>query len=216
MPDRISSGTKKVPIPKSRVDETAATKSGVSREDAEVVQRILEGDAAGFDTLYSKYERRIYFFALKRLGNPFDAEDVTQEVFLQVLRGLHKFEGRSTLLTWMFGIAHNQVCRRFRRVGPDRVSLDSEEICNLSGDVLPVDERIDFVRILRNCSRIVEEKVTPQQQEAFTLRYIENHSTKQIAEEMGKSAQAIKISLYRTRKTLANHNRDLQLILMTA
>lgn len=198
------------------MDEAAVTKPGVSREDAEIVRRILDGDTAGFDSLYSKYERRIYFFALKRLSSPFDAEDITQEVFLQVLRGLQKFEGRSSLLTWMFGIAHNQICRRFRRVGADRVSLDSEEIRNLGDDELSADQRLDFVRILRNCSRVVEEKVTPQQQEAFALRYIENHSTKEIAEEMGKSTQAIKISLYRTRKTLVSYNRDLQMILMTA
>ena len=201
---------------KSRVSETAISARVVSQEDAELIETILAGGAEGFDTLYSKYERRLYFYALKRLGNSFDAEDVTQEVFLQVLRGLNKFEGRSTLLTWMFGIAHNQVCRRFRRRGPERSPLDSAEIGEIANEGVPTDQRLDFVRVLRNCSRVIDEKVTPQQQRAFELRYIKNHSTKEIAKEMGKSTQAIKISLHRTRRTLVDHNRDLNALLMTA
>ena len=203
-------------MPESGVYETAVTKSGVSQADAELIESILAGGDEGFETLYSRYERRIFYYALKRLGNPFDAEEITQEVFLQVLRGLDRFEGRSTLLTWMFGIAHNQICRRFRRRAPERASIDSDEIRDLSDDSIPADQRIDFVRVLRNCSRVVEEKVTPQQQEAFMLRYIENYSTREIAEEMGKSTQAIKISLHRTRRTLVDSNRDLNVLLMTA
>ena len=119
MPQQSVSQTASTPTPTAIVNETAPTRSGVSPEDAALIKSVLAGADGGFDTLYSRYERRIYYYALKRLGSPFDAEDITQEVFLQVLRGLSKFEGRSTLLTWMFGIAHNQVCRRYRRRGPD-------------------------------------------------------------------------------------------------
>ncbi|MCP5041040.1 MAG: RNA polymerase sigma factor [bacterium] len=182
-------------------------------DDARLVRDILAGEDAAFVELYERYERRIYFFALKRMSDPSDAEDVTQEVFLQVFRGLSKFEGRSTLLTWMFGIAHNQICRRYRRRRPICASLDSDEVDRLSCDETPADQQIDFVRILRNCSRVLEEKVPQQQREAFEQRYIENRSTREIAENMGKSPQAIKISLFRTRRTLADNNRKLPQVL---
>ena len=68
---------------------------------------------------------------LKRLGDAVEAEDVTQEVFLQTYRSLGSYQGRSTLLTWMFGIAHNQVRRRFRRKAPSLVRLDDVDTLEL-------------------------------------------------------------------------------------
>ena len=177
--------------------------------DARLVREILAGNDSAFVELHDLYERRIYFFALKRMSDPSDAEDVT----LQVFRGLDKFEGRSSLLTWMFGIAHNQICRRYRRRQAMLHTLDSEEVNGIASGETPADQRTDFVRILRNCSRVLEEKVPEQQREAFELRYLENLSTREIAQEMGKSPQAVKISLFRTRRTLAENNRKLPSVL---
>jgi len=184
-----------------------------AEDDARLVREILAGRDEAFIELHQRYERRIYFFALKRMSDAEEAEDVTQEVFLQVFRGLAKFEGRSTLLTWMFGIAHNQICRRYRRKRPVSISMDSDEVGRIASDQVPVDQKTDFVRILRNCSRVLDEKVPEPQREAFEQRYIENRSTREIAESMGKSPQAIKISLFRTRRTLAEHNRKLPSVL---
>ncbi|MFP8870483.1 MAG: sigma-70 region 4 domain-containing protein, partial [Myxococcota bacterium] len=72
---------------------------------------------------------------------------------------------------------------------------------------------LDFVRILRNCSRVLEEKVPDQQRETFELRYLENKSTREIAQKLGRSPQAVKISLFRTRRTLAENNRKLSSVL---
>ena len=193
---------------------TTMTRETASPEDdARLVREILAGKDEAFIELYERYERRIYFFALKRMSDSSDAEDVTQEVFLQVFRGLSKFEGRSSLLTWMFGIAHNQVCRRYRRRRPMVQSLESDEVNELTSGETPADRKTDFVRILRNCGRVLEEKVPEQQRKAFELRYVENQSTREIAENMGKSPQAIKISLFRTRQTLSDNNRKLPYVL---
>jgi RNA polymerase sigma-70 factor (ECF subfamily) len=189
------------------------TRKTAQLDDAHLIRGILAGDDRAFEELCANYERRIYFFALKRMRDPSDAEDVTQEVLFQVFRGLSKFEGRSSLLTWMFGIAHNQICRRYRRRQPIVLSLDSDEVSALASGETSADRKTDFVRILRNCSRVLDEKVPDQQREAFELRFIENYSTREIAESMGKSPQAIKISLYRTRRTLAGNNRKLQQVL---
>jgi RNA polymerase sigma-70 factor (ECF subfamily) len=182
-------------------------------DDARLIEGILSGEAESFDALYRRYERRIFYFALKRLGDRQEAEDVTQEVFLQVHCGLSRYEGRSTLLTWMFGIAHNQVCRRFRRKSPKTISLDVSDVHDLSSDAPSAERQTDIVRVLRNCSRVLDEKVSPDQKAVFNLRYVDNHSTRSIAEELGKSTQAVKISLFRTRRTLADHNRELGVLL---
>jgi RNA polymerase sigma-70 factor (ECF subfamily) len=182
-------------------------------EDTRLIREILSGKDAAFAELCERYERRIYYFALKRMKDVSDAEDVTQEVLLQVFRGLAKFEGRSSLLTWMFGIAHNQICRHYRRRRPAGISLDSDEIHNLASSETSADRLVDMVRVLRNCGRVLDEKVPEQQRKAFDLRYVENRSTREISEVLGKSPQAVKISLFRTRRTLADHNHNVLSVL---
>ncbi|MDX1648873.1 MAG: RNA polymerase sigma factor, partial [Myxococcota bacterium] len=86
--------------------------------DAEMVAAILAGSRQHFDLLYEAYFPRVYRFALKRLRDPSEAEDVTQEVFVTVFQSLQSYQGNSSLLVWIFGITRNKVNRRFRGVGP--------------------------------------------------------------------------------------------------
>ena len=65
--------------------------------DEEIVARVLSGDREAFDLLYETYFPRVYRFALKRLRDPAEAEDVTQEVFMTVHRVLGSFQGNSSL-----------------------------------------------------------------------------------------------------------------------
>jgi RNA polymerase sigma-70 factor (ECF subfamily) len=84
--------------------------------DCEFVEQILKGDRKAFELLYETNFRRIYRFALHRLGDAGEAEDVTQEVFLTVIKALPSFQGTSSLLVWMFGITRNKANRyRMRR-----------------------------------------------------------------------------------------------------
>lgn len=192
---------------------TMPSVSASENADAELISRILAGDDDAFTALYAKYQTRIYSFALKRLRDPFEAEDVTQETFLQVHRSLASYEGRSTLLSWMFGIAHNQVRRRFRRPAPPSVSLDTPEAAALSTREVAVDRLVDLGRVLSRCDRIVEHDLSPGQQKIFRLRYIESRSTRSIAKSLGKSTQAVKISLFRSRRALAQRTPELHQLL---
>ena len=92
-------------------------------DDNEIVQAILGGSVEHFNLLYNAYFPRVYRFALKRLRDPAEAEDVTQEVFLTVFRVLGSYRGNSSLLVWIFGITRNTVNRRFRRARPRMASL---------------------------------------------------------------------------------------------
>jgi RNA polymerase sigma-70 factor (ECF subfamily) len=181
--------------------------------DAQLIAGILAGEGDAFTALHAKYHTRIYSFALKRLRDPCEAEDVTQETFLQVHRSLASYEGRSTLLSWMFGIAHNQVRRRFRRPTPPSVSLDTPEAAALCTGEESTDRKVDLGRVLSRCDRIVEKDLSEGQQKIFRLRYIESQSTRQIANHLGKSTQAVKISLFRSRRALAQRTPELHQVL---
>ena len=172
------------------------------RQDRELVAAILSGDAGSFARLHELYATRLFRFAVKRLGDAAEAEDVVQDVFLEVHRCLAKWEGRSALLTWMFGIAHHQICRRFRRKTPIGVSLDQLELSPPVAPDVPSDRRVEAARIIEVCADALDEDVSSAQQEIFDLYYGDNRPTRLIAEDLGKSNQAVKISLFRTRRAM--------------
>ena len=97
-------------------------------DDQELVRQILAGSRAHFDMLYDAYFPRVFRFALKRLRDAGEAEDVTQEVFITVFRALRTFQGDSSLLVWIFGITRNKVNRRFRRPRPRMESIDNDAL----------------------------------------------------------------------------------------
>jgi RNA polymerase sigma-70 factor (ECF subfamily) len=171
--------------------------------DAELVANILAGSRRDFELLYETYFHRVYRFALRRLHDTAEAEDVTQEVFLAVFHSLPSFQGTSSLLVWIFGITRNTVNRRFRRRRVPTESIDSEQARELAGnDVLP-DQAVDARRILASCEAVIERDLTPLQRRIFHLKHLRRQSIRSIALALGKSEDAIKANLYRMRRAIA-------------
>ena len=181
--------------------------------DAALVARILEGEQEAFTELYEAYFPRVFAFALKRLGDPTEAEDIAQETFVQIHRSLPSWEGRSSLLTWTFGIAHNVCSRYFRHcsrwmVGPrDARELDERPVEAMT------ERRIDAARVLERCDTVLEKTRRPAHQEIFHLRYGERQPIRSIALRVGKSNEAVKVSLRRSRAALAQGVPELGAVL---
>lgn len=96
--------------------------------DSELLQRARVGDEAAFVTLYRRRQVNVYRFALRMSGSEAVAEDVTQEVFLALLREAARYDAtRSSLANYLFGIARNQVLRRLERERNYAPFLDNEE-----------------------------------------------------------------------------------------
>lgn len=176
---------------------------GPHRRDQRLAGRVAAGDGPAFDELYRRYGRRVYAFALKRLQNPADAEDVTQEVFFQVCRSIHRYAGRSSLMTWMFGIAHHETCNHLRRRMPPLASLEEAEAMEIASSQPSADRCVDATRALARCCSVLEARVSASQREIFDLRYGENQPVSAIAAKLGKTSHAVKIGLFRTRRALA-------------
>ena len=171
--------------------------------DPELVQHILNGSREHFEMLYEAYFPRVYRFALKRLGDPGDAEDVAQEVFFTVFNSLKSYQGTAPLLIWIFGITRNTVNRRFRRVRPRLESLDSGNVTEVAGAEAPTDQAVDARRMLRLCEAVIENDLTPLQRRIFHLKHLRRQSIRSIAQALGKSEDAIKANLYRMRRAIA-------------
>ncbi len=171
--------------------------------DAELVERILGGSTEHFEMLYAAYFPRVYRFALKRLRDAGEAEDVTQEVFFTVFDALHSFKGESSLLVWIFGITRNTVNRRFRRARPRLDSLDGNEAYQVVASEVSTDRAVDARRMLSRCAELIEHDLTPLQRRLFHLKPLRRQSIRTIAAALGKSEDAIKANLYRMRRAIA-------------
>jgi RNA polymerase sigma-70 factor (ECF subfamily) len=186
---------------------------GDRQRDQEIVRRVLDGDPDAFSEVYRAYFHRIYAFTLKRVRDPIEAEDLTQETFVQLYRSLGSYEGRSSLLTWTFGIAQNVCYRYFRHcsrwmVGPkDARSLDERPIEST------VERRVDAARVIDLCDTVLAASRRPAHQEIFHLRYGGNHSIRRIANMVGKTNDAVKVSLRRSRAALADGVPEVNIVL---
>ncbi len=206
------------PSPASPPLRKAAPRRRMSRRDspwesdAELVQQILAGSREHFDLLYDAYFPRVYRFALKRLGDPGEAEDVTQEVFVTVFRALHTYAGNSSLIVWIFGITRNKVNRRFRGVRPRLESIDGAALELPARDV-PTDRAVDARRMLAHCEDVIENRLTPLQRRIFHLKHLRRQSIRSIAGTLGKSEDAIKANLYRMRRAIAQAAPGLEQLL---
>ena len=92
--------------------------------DAQLVERARGGDEAAFAEIFNAHKTKIYCLCLRMTSNTAEAEDLTQDAFLQVFRKLDTFRGDSALSTWLHRVAVNTVLMRFRKKGLRQVSLD--------------------------------------------------------------------------------------------
>lgn len=174
------------------------------QRDRELVEALLAGDRDAFDRVYDAYFPRVYAFALKRVGDPAEAEDLAQETFVQLFRSLESFEGRSSLLTWTFGIAHNVCSRYFRHCSRWMVGPREARTFEDAPVEAMIERRLDAARVLRRCDSVLEASRRPAHREIFHLRYGQRKSIRAIAARVGKSNEAVKVSLRRSRAALVD------------
>jgi len=183
--------------------------------DRELVDEILGGSSEHFDLLYECYFKRVYRFALKRLGDPGEAEDVAQDVFMTLLSALPSYQAQSSLLVWIFGITRNTVNRRFRRPRPRVEPLEEGGALDVAGREAPTDESVDARRMLGRCQEIIESELTPLQRRIFLLKHLRRQPIRSIAEVLGTSEDAVKANLYRMRRAIAEGTPGLEKLLRT-
>lgn len=91
----------------------------LARSEDEAIEKAKRGDVTGFDLLYRLHKRRIFALCLRLTGSVTDAEDLMQEVFLQVFRKLSTFRGNAKLGSWLYRVAFNFSLMQARRRCPN-------------------------------------------------------------------------------------------------
>jgi RNA polymerase sigma-70 factor (ECF subfamily) len=164
------------------------------------------GDRAEFAHFVETYSGQVYRLALKMLQNSQDAEDILQETFIKAYKALPKFEGRSSLSTWLYRIATNEALMFLRKKRPGLVSVD-EPIENDEGAERP-RQIIDWCCLPENELMSTEARANLDQsvqqlpeslRAVFLLRDIEGLSTRETSEVLDISESAVKTRLSRAR-----------------
>src|SRR5688572_20410469 len=91
--------------------------AGAQESDYALARAAAHGAVAAMGDLYVRHNRRVYSLCLRMTGNASEAEDLTQEVFVQLLRKIDSFRGDSQFTTWLYRVTVNEVLMHFRRTG---------------------------------------------------------------------------------------------------
>ena len=213
-PRESSLKSRKTIVPRtSQSKNNQSTTAKAWDSDRELVDQILAGSREHFDLLYETYFPRVYRFALKRLRDPGEAEDVAQEVFMTLMTALGSFKGDSSLLVWVFGVTRNKVNRRFRRPRPRLEPLEEGGALEIRNGEPGADETIDARRVLRRCEDVIVNDLTPLRRRIFHLKHLRQQPIRAIANALGKSEDAIKANLYRMRRAISTGTPGLDAIL---
>lgn len=183
------------------------------QSDEELLRLMLGGDRAAFAELYERWQADVYRFTLRMSGSAAVAEDVTQEVFLALMRDGGQFEGRGSFAAYLFAIARFGVLRLLRR---ERrfVALEEDEPDGPPVDARLVDERDPLDELTRD-----EQAAAVQQailslpvhyREAVLLCHLHELSYADAAEVIGCEVGTVRSRLHRARALLADRLRELR------
>jgi RNA polymerase sigma-70 factor (ECF subfamily) len=162
------------------------------------VQLAAAGDMAAFEEVYRTYHRRVYTHCLRMTRNVAEAEDLTQEVFIQVFRKLKTFRGESLFTTWLHRLTVNAVLMHFRKlkVRPERTTDDGE-----------MPNKFPTAREWSSTARLMDRitlnealaQLSPGYRAVFILHDLEGYEHHQISEILGCAIGTSKSQLHKAR-----------------
>ncbi len=190
----------------------AANSAARKQERADAEKRLLKllrgGDQEGIREVVSRYHDRLFSVANRICNNPADAEEVVQDVYMIALDKIDRFEGRSTLSTWLYRITVNTALMKLRSRRADRnhVPIDgltallgeAENVLRFDEDVKSPDEALLTKELTQTISDSMED-LPEIYQSVFFLRDVQGYSIKETSTMLGITPGAIKSRLHRSR-----------------
>jgi RNA polymerase sigma-70 factor (ECF subfamily) len=173
--------------------------------DSEAIRRAQEGDSAAFEHLYKTHCRRVYSVCLRMIKNPAEADDLTQQTFLQLFRKIGSFRGESGFSTWLHRVTVNVVLLHLRRRRPAEVGYENlDSIVETAEGTHQETSRDHSMRSAidrLNLTRAVAQ-LPPGYKQFFMLYDVLGYEHKEIARILGCSIGCSKSQLHKARKRL--------------
>ena len=184
------------------------------QDEESLVQRAKQRDQKAFAQLYEEHFDKIYRYVALRIGDRTEAEDMTQQVFLNALKSISSFKWKGVpFAAWLFRIAHNQVVDYLRKKSKQAAApLDESLVSSDSNPQLMAEHSLDVEQLL-----LATRRLTEAQRQVISLRFTGELSINQVAKIMGKSQGAVKAlqhsAIVALRKILlAGNNEQVQRI----
>jgi len=188
-------------------EQSAASKA---RSEAELIARAQRGDEAAFASLFDAHRRRVYSLCLRMTGDTAEAEDLSQEAFLQLFRKISTFRGESAFSTWLHRLVVNVVLMHLRKKGLQQVSLDEPDTSQ--EDSVKREYGDDDRRLLGSVDRIALgraiDQLPPGYRAVFILHDVEGYEHNEIAQIMKCSVGNSKSQLHKARLKLRDALRE--------
>lgn len=173
----------------------------------EIICSVLRGNVNDFEKLVTAYEKNVYNIALRMVGDPEDAADMTQETFIKAYRALSSFRGDSKFSSWLYRIASN-VCLDFLRSRSrhPQVSLSTVDEDDRATFELPDMRQNPEEQLMKKLSmeavRRGLEQLPEQQRQILVLRELGGLSYAELAQTLGLEEGTVKSRIFRARKRL--------------
>lgn len=175
-----------------------------------LVERLKKGNESAFSELLDEFQQKVFHTCLSFVPNKEDAEDVAQEVFLEVYRSVHKFKGNSKLSTWIYKITTNKCLEFIRKKSAKKRFAFMQSI---TGNEVPLD-KTNFFTEFNHPGILLENKektetiyrainsLPDSQRVVFTLAKLDGKSYQEIVEITGKSLSSVESIMFRAKKGL--------------
>ena len=170
--------------------------------DVTLLAQVAGGDRLAMRNLYLRHERRVFRFVLRMLGDRGVAEDVLSEVFFEVWKKAEHFQGRSSVSTWLLGIARHKALTAAASKSRSFESLDGAAAINVADPTADQDAAmLEYERsvMLHRCL----EALSPEHREIIDLVYYQEMSIRQIADLLAIPENTVKTRMFYARKRLA-------------
>jgi len=168
--------------------------------DRDLIKRISAKDRLAIEALYGRYQVRLYRFLARMTRNEAVAEELTNEVFLEVWRKAGTYAGQSTVSTWVFAIAHNKAVSLLRKRTEAQVDEDKiEELEDESDTPEVVAQKTDKAAAIKACLT----RLSDDHREVIELVYYQEMSVKEVSDVVGIPQNTVKTRMFHARKQLS-------------
>jgi len=181
-----------------------------AQKDYQLVQRAIKGDQKAYAELMDRYKDAIYYMLLRMVNNPIDAEDLTIEAFGKAFKNLHQYTPNYAFSTWLFKIATNNCIDFIRKRKANLISIDQPDeetdktpSQNLEAEVPDPEENLINSQKEKLLKDLIN-KLKPRYRRLIQLRYFDELSYEEIAEELELPLGTVKAQLFRARELLYN------------
>ena len=177
-------------------------------QDIRAIAQIRQGDRDAYSDIVKKYKGLIYNLVIKITGNLSEAEDITQDVFVQIYKNLNRYDETKRFFPWMYTVALNVIRNKQNKKAPVILSSEQEALADqwLQHSETP-EKTVSIAQQQMILARCILD-LPMKQREAIVLRYYQGLAFEEIAEIQSCSVSAAKMRVYRCLEHLKNLMKD--------